>query len=68
MHRAFAYLAKTMVLSATLTLLGLAVVWVVDAGLMGIWVCMGLLICLRGITQAARYYGSPRLLTATETP
>ena len=66
--RAFAYLAKTMVLSATLTLLGLAVVWVVDAGLMGIWVCMGLLICLRGITQAARYYGSPRLLTATETP
>jgi len=64
--RAFSYLAGTMVISAALTLASLAVAWHLGAGLPGIWVCMGLLICLRGVTQAARYYGPEPLLPIEE--
>ncbi len=58
----FAYLASTTVFATTLTLAGLAVAWHLGAGLTGIWLCMVLLIALRGITQAARYFGPATIL------
>lgn len=55
--KAFGYLAATMVVSASVTLAGLVLAWQLDAGLVGIWLCMGVLIASRGATQAARYFG-----------
>ena len=58
----FSNLAGTMVLAAALTLAGLGVAWLLEAGLLGIWLCMVLLIATRGFTQALRYFGRATIL------
>ncbi|TNE90561.1 MAG: MATE family efflux transporter [Deltaproteobacteria bacterium] len=55
--KAFGTLAWQMVLATSVTLAALAWVWSADAGLLGIWCCMVVLIAARGAGQGAWYWG-----------
>jgi len=58
----FAYLAGSMVFSTAFTLAALVATWQLEAGLLGIWLSMVVLIGARATTQAARYFGPATIL------
>jgi putative MATE family efflux protein len=60
--KAFGVLAVTMVVSTSITLAALVVVWTWQLGLVALWGCILLLVLLRAMGQAWFYYGPRSVL------